>query len=173
MAHFVDFYKAYHFLKEHPLNYLDRGIETNLSYMSCNYFKDNLDVAVVKVNPNHIENGLCVMDGNENDTKTEIWLEFGGVYIADIEFICDFIFGGYPPVWIENFKKHIEYVDGGFYYAKPTFFNFAKENNININNLVTYSHDIELDCGGDTFEEAIIKLANLVRERYPQYAMEN
>jgi hypothetical protein len=27
-------------------------------------------------------------------------------------------------------------------------------------------HDIRLDCGGNTFEEAIIKLANLVRKYY-------
>lgn len=27
-------------------------------------------------------------------------------------------------------------------------------------------HDIDLDCGADTFEEAIIKLANLVYEKY-------
>ena len=27
-------------------------------------------------------------------------------------------------------------------------------------------HDIDLDCGGDTFEEAIIKLAELVKEKY-------
>lgn len=27
-------------------------------------------------------------------------------------------------------------------------------------------HDIRLDCGGDTFEEAIIKLANLVKKHY-------
>lgn len=27
-------------------------------------------------------------------------------------------------------------------------------------------HDIRLDCGGDTFEEAIIKLANLVKKYY-------
>ena len=29
-------------------------------------------------------------------------------------------------------------------------------------------HDIDLDCGGDTFEEAIIKLANLVKKYYKQ-----
>jgi hypothetical protein len=29
-----------------------------------------------------------------------------------------------------------------------------------------YVHDMELDCGGDTFEEAIINLANLVLEHY-------
>lgn len=29
-------------------------------------------------------------------------------------------------------------------------------------------HDYDLDCGGDTFEEAIIKLANLVDEFYDE-----
>lgn len=28
------------------------------------------------------------------------------------------------------------------------------------------THDIDLDCGADTFEEAIIKLAQLVKEKY-------
>lgn len=28
------------------------------------------------------------------------------------------------------------------------------------------THDIDLDCGGDTFEEAIIKLASLVKKYY-------
>lgn len=28
------------------------------------------------------------------------------------------------------------------------------------------AHDYDLDCGGDTFEEAIIKLAELVKEHY-------
>lgn len=28
------------------------------------------------------------------------------------------------------------------------------------------AHDVDLDCGGDTFEEAIISLANLVQEYY-------
>ena len=29
-----------------------------------------------------------------------------------------------------------------------------------------HTHDWELDCGGDTFEEAIIELAKLVKEHY-------
>ena len=29
------------------------------------------------------------------------------------------------------------------------------------------THDIDLDCGGATFEEAIIKLAQLVKKYYP------
>jgi hypothetical protein len=29
-----------------------------------------------------------------------------------------------------------------------------------------YSHDTDLDCGGDTFEEAIIALAKLVEKKY-------
>ena len=39
----------------------------------------------------------------------------------------------------------------------------------NFNNFITKylpSHDIDLDCGGDTFEEAIIKLANLTYNKY-------
>lgn len=28
------------------------------------------------------------------------------------------------------------------------------------------THDIDLDCGGKTFEEAIINLANLVKKKY-------
>ena len=29
-----------------------------------------------------------------------------------------------------------------------------------------FAHDIDLDCGGDTFEEAIIELASLVKQKY-------
>lgn len=29
-----------------------------------------------------------------------------------------------------------------------------------------FTHDIDLDCGGDTFEEAIIELAKLVKDIY-------
>ena len=29
-----------------------------------------------------------------------------------------------------------------------------------------FTHDFDLDCGGDTFEEAIIKLADLVKQHY-------
>lgn len=29
-----------------------------------------------------------------------------------------------------------------------------------------FCHDVNLDCGGDTFEEAIIKLAKLVKKHY-------
>lgn len=31
-----------------------------------------------------------------------------------------------------------------------------------------YSHDIRLDCGADTFEEAMINLADLVKNNYGQ-----
>lgn len=30
-----------------------------------------------------------------------------------------------------------------------------------------FYHDIRLDCGGDTFEDAIVELAKLVKEHYP------
>jgi hypothetical protein len=32
--------------------------------------------------------------------------------------------------------------------------------------LPQHTHDWDLDCGGDTFEEAIIELANLVKRHY-------
>lgn len=34
------------------------------------------------------------------------------------------------------------------------------------------SHDIDLDCGGATFEEAIIELAKLVKDKYGDYDSE-
>lgn len=36
----------------------------------------------------------------------------------------------------------------------------------------TPTHDYELDCGGDTYEEAIIKMAEKVREKYGDYSSE-
>lgn len=41
--------------------------------------------------------------------------------------------------------------------------NFATEEDLNYGHP---THDFDLDCGGDTFEEAILKLANLVVEHY-------
>lgn len=35
------------------------------------------------------------------------------------------------------------------------------------------THDIDLDCGGDTFEEAIIKLAELVKNKYGEEGISN
>jgi len=34
-------------------------------------------------------------------------------------------------------------------------------------------HDLDLDCGGATYEEATIKLANLVHEKYGENSLEN
>ena len=38
-----------------------------------------------------------------------------------------------------------------------------------LNNEEQPSHDRKLDCGADTFEEAIIKLAELVKKHYGSY----
>lgn len=35
-----------------------------------------------------------------------------------------------------------------------------------LNGFPEHTHDWDLDCGGDTFEEAIINLANLVKKYY-------
>lgn len=36
----------------------------------------------------------------------------------------------------------------------------------------TISHDADLDCGGRTFEKAIMNLANLVKEKYGDYSQD-
>lgn len=43
---------------------------------------------------------------------------------------------------------------------------FGKTYYSKIYNCVLTTHDYDLDCGGDTFEEAIIKLAKLVKNKY-------
>jgi hypothetical protein len=51
-------------------------------------------------------------------------------------------------------KKKIEYwLEGGPMVKDKLFGN-------------VWSHDIRLDCGADTFEEAVIKYANLVKKYY-------
>ena len=35
------------------------------------------------------------------------------------------------------------------------------------------AHDFDLDCGGDTFEEAIVELADLVLQKYGRKKLEN
>jgi hypothetical protein len=106
MKKISDFYEAYNFLRHHPMCVLKK----------INYFNRCLDIDVVKVCPetNAIEDDPAL------NTKTQIWLEFGGMDE-------DEYFGVIP------------------------------------------CHDIDLDCGGDTFEEAIIKLANLVLKKYGNY----
>lgn len=101
---FTDFYEAYTFLYNHNM----------VKHKNRSFFNQCLDIEVVKINPETKEIDLL---HDENNTKTEVWLEFGPITDDDE-------FGVIP------------------------------------------AHDYELDTGGDTFEEAIIKLANLVCEKY-------
>lgn len=113
---FNDFYEAYNYLKNHKMCecpiYNDNGRKTKYTN---NYFDKCLDVDVVKVNPitNEIDNIKA------NNTKTQVWLEFGRAFI-----------------------------------------------DLDITNEAMIEHDLRLDSYGDTFEEAIIMLANLVNEYY-------
>lgn len=100
----TDFYEAWLFLNEHEIVYLN----------GVNYFYKCLDIEVVKVSPET----LTIENDTNLNTKTQVWLEFGGI-IKD-----------------ENFG------------------------------IIMPCHDINLDCGADTFEEAITKLANLVNNYY-------
>ena len=111
---FSDFYEAFNFLRNHELCEceIDQG---NRRKSIVNYFDRCLSISVVKINPETGE-----IDANmSNNTKTEVWLEFGRAFI-----------------------------------------------DYNITDDVMFEHDYRLDWGGDTFEEAIIKLANLVDKFY-------
>lgn len=90
-----DFHDAWVFLNEH--------------FIFNGFFQDCLDIDICKVDPN---TGEIDFETDENNTKTEVWLECGP--------------------WAPDCKTHND----------------------------------DLDCGGDTFEEAIINLAYLVREQY-------
>ena len=111
---FSDFYEAFNFLRNHKLCEceIDQG---NRRKSIVNYFDRCLSISVVKINPETGE-----IDANmSNNTKTEVWHEFG--------------------------RACIEY---------------------NKTDSVMFEHDYRLDCESDTFEEAIIKLANLVDQFY-------
>ena len=111
---FSDFYEAFNFLRNHKLCEceIDQG---NRRKSVVNYFDRCLSISVVKINPKTDE-----IDANmSNNTKTEVWLEFGRAFI-----------------------------------------------DYNTTDSVMFEHDYRLDCEGDTFEEAIIKLANLVDQFY-------
>lgn len=114
-SRFNDFYKAYNFLKSHKMIKSCSDLSVNGEKIEIDHFYECLDIEVVKVNPE-----TCELEHKKEllylNTKTEVWLEFGG--------------------WNEE-------------------------------NSSAY-HDYDLDCGGDTFEEAIIKLANLVNEYYDE-----
>lgn len=102
------FYESWNFLNEHRYFHSDP-----LDRFSC--FQTNLDIMVVKVNPEN----LTIEDEKLKNTKTQIWLETGE--------------------WTDDDKNPFESLR---------------------------THDPILDCGGDTFEDAIIELAQLVQIHY-------
>lgn len=111
------FAKAWEYLNVHAL-WQDRTWE------GVSYFKQSLDIEVVKVNP--LTN--TVDDQPELNTKVEVWLESGPVlYIDDTEEL---------------------------------------DRNDVVNGMVISTHDYHLDCGADTFEAAVVRLARLVQEHY-------
>ena len=97
-----EFYDAWTFLADHPIFIRDDDLVKEPHYF-C--FQRNLDIEVVKVNPET----NAIDDDKALNTKTAVWLECG-----------------------------------------------IEENH----------HDIDLDSGGDNFEDAIIRLAMLVRDKY-------
>lgn len=112
---FNDFFNAYTFLENHEMVKAKIKMSSTSKWYTVNRFLECIYLSVVKINPetNMLETKL---DKQYLNTKTQIWLEFGG--------------------WSEE------------------------EN--------APCHDVRLDCGGDTFEEAIISLANLVNHYYDE-----
>lgn len=112
---FNEFCEAHDFLKEHKMVKAYVKLDESSREYEVNNFYKCFDFNVVKVNP---ETGELEIEEDKLhlNTKTEVWLEFGG--------------------WCE--EENCRY------------------------------HDYDLDCGGDTFEEAIIKLANLVDKYYDE-----
>lgn len=91
--------------------------------------------------------------GRVNDDKTknhypEVWLEFGELRY-------------YGQDYIESFDKHNH--EGWYDGIRPEQLNneyFARIQSV---------HDHKLDCGAPTFDEALVKLANLVLKEYGDY----
>lgn len=100
-------------------------------------FREALDIAVVKVNPET----ESIDDDETKNTQTRVWLECGPHEDATSPDHQPAIQAGlYPDDWLDN--------------GVPT-------------------HDYELDCGGKTFEEAIVTLAKLVMIHYGDYPEED
>ena len=97
-----EFYDAWTFLVNHPIFIREDDQIREPHYF---YFQRNLDIEVVKVNPETDE----IDEDDSLNTKTAVWLECG-----------------------------------------------TEEGH----------RDIDLDCGGETFEEAVIELAKLVEKKY-------
>lgn len=63
MNKFTDFFDAYHFLRDHEM----------VKHNKVSQFERCLDISVVKINP---ETDM-IDEYDENNTKTQVWLEFG------------------------------------------------------------------------------------------------
>lgn len=124
-----DFYTAFHWLESHPAMWYWGRLAMKAMKNGCyeTAFPANLDVDVVKVNPetNSID------DDKSKNTATRIWIEVATYANKDKYQERD----GWPE---DAFKGYC-------------------------------CHDYQLDCGGATYEEAIIKLANLVWKHYGIY----
>ena len=66
----------------------------------------------------------------------------------------------HPEIWIES---------GPFFDMSTEKTVPEPEDGWNYNNKFIPSHDIRLDCGADTLEEAFLQLALLVKEHYGDY----
>lgn len=141
-----NFHDAWWWLVQHPI-FGAKG--SSKDYNHTLFTTYCLDISVQLVNPitRRIE------DDEDRNTHTEVWLESGP--IEDIR-TCNICCG-------TGFEEDINDRNATLI---PCFAcSHHRDTGIP-------SHDYDLDCGGDTFEEAIMKLAKLVFQHYGDYNKE-
>lgn len=72
----------------------------------------------------------------------------------------------YDRLWIHPTKVNPETNEIDNDQSKNTKLQIWLECFPDISNIGGRYHDIDLDCGGDTFEDAIVELAKLVMKKY-------
>ena len=146
MIKFKNFYDAWRYLNTTEV-FWHKNLEKGFSgwyrdengKLDFNMFQRCLDIDVEKVNPKTCR----IDDNNKLNTKVRVWLECGEPYCLRDD--CDTQGRlNWEITWAKNNGLDPdEYLDEVHY----------------------NSHIIDYDCGGDTFEEAIVNLANKVWKR--------
>lgn len=148
-----DFYISYNWVNNHPALYdaknederMDREIE----------YGDFLNTSVSKlvVLVDEEENSPLVGRWDDKNLQSRVWLESG-----PIEKLFDEPYFQFPKT--NFFKNPIRYIKNLI--EKKYLYK------LNYGGLI-WSHDINLDCGGKTFEEAVCNLAKLIAIHYGEY----
>lgn len=142
-----DFYLSYNWINEHPGLY-DAQNENGMFNQSLQYgefMTSSICPMIVLVNEKEIS--PTSGEWNSPELQTRVWLESG-----PLDKISD------NMIWGD--EKNIDPS------VKEAAYNHISENG---SKEYVWSHDMYLDCGGKSFEEAVCKLAKLVSIHYGEY----